>query len=141
MNITLSRIALMSAITLTGSNALAQANAGTPAAVGTTSQAAADATQKAVPRSDTGTVVRTSPSAVDKARQVAPAPPPHRPALPARSTPPRLRRARVRPGPTGTDSRQFRQPFVIIRSQYEHAHHSRKQRPRQRRTPRHRPFP
>lgn len=75
MNITLSRIALMSAITLTGSNALAQANAGTPAAVGTTSQAAADATQKAVPRSDTGTVVRTSPSAVDKARQVAPAPP------------------------------------------------------------------
>jgi hypothetical protein len=73
MNTMLSRIALMSAITFMGSNALAQANAGTPAAVGTTPQAAAEATQKAVPRSDTGTVVRTSPSAVDKARQVAPA--------------------------------------------------------------------
>ena len=40
----------------------------TPAAVGVTPQAATDANRKAVPRSDTGTVVRTSPNAADSAR-------------------------------------------------------------------------
>ena len=38
-----------------------------PAAVGVSPQTAAEANQKAVPRSDTGTVVRTSPSPADKA--------------------------------------------------------------------------
>ena len=36
--------------------------------VGVTPQAAAEATKKAVPRSDTATVVRTSPNAVDATR-------------------------------------------------------------------------
>ena len=36
--------------------------------VGVTPQAAAEANRQAVPRSDTGTVVRTSPSAADTAR-------------------------------------------------------------------------
>ena len=40
----------------------------TPTAVGVTPQAATDANRKAVPRSDTGTVVRTSPNAADSAR-------------------------------------------------------------------------
>lgn len=45
-----------------------------PAGVGTSAQTAAEANQKAIQRPDTGTVVRTSPSAADKARQtVAPA--------------------------------------------------------------------
>ena len=39
-----------------------------PDAVGVSPKTAAEATQKAVPRSDTGTLVRTSPSAVDKAK-------------------------------------------------------------------------
>lgn len=41
--------------------------ASAPATVGVTPQKAAEATQKAVPRSDTGTVVRTSPSPADRA--------------------------------------------------------------------------
>ena len=36
--------------------------------IGVTPQEAATATQKAVPRSDTGTLVKTAPSAADKAR-------------------------------------------------------------------------
>lgn len=36
--------------------------------VGVTPQTASDANQQAVPRSDTGTVVRTSPNAVDSTR-------------------------------------------------------------------------
>ena len=39
-----------------------------PAAVGVTPQTAAEANRQAVPRSDTGTVVRTSPNAADSAR-------------------------------------------------------------------------
>lgn len=40
----------------------------TPDAVGVSPATAAEANQKAVPRSDTGTLVRTSPSATDKAK-------------------------------------------------------------------------
>ena len=43
----------------------------TPAAVGVTPQTATDANRQAVPRSDTGTVVRTGPNAVDSARTAA----------------------------------------------------------------------
>ena len=39
-----------------------------PAGVGVTPQTASDANSQAVPRSDTGTVVRTSPNAVDSTR-------------------------------------------------------------------------
>lgn len=74
----LSRVAILSASALFALSAYAQTPAPTsatsaPAAVGTSPQTAAEANQKAVPRSDTGTVVRTSPSVVDKARQSAPA--------------------------------------------------------------------
>lgn len=44
------------------------ATASAPATMGRTAQEAAEANRKAVPRSDTGTVVRTSPSAADKAQ-------------------------------------------------------------------------
>lgn len=40
----------------------------TPEAVGVSPKTAAEANQKAVQRSDTGTLVRTSPSAADKAK-------------------------------------------------------------------------
>ena len=40
----------------------------TPEAVGVSPQTAAEANQKAVPRSDTATLVRTSPSATDQAK-------------------------------------------------------------------------
>ena len=43
-----------------------------PTAVGTTAQTAAEANQKAVPRSDTGTLVRTAPSATDRATRTMP---------------------------------------------------------------------
>ena len=40
----------------------------TPDAIGVSPQTAAEANQKAVPRSDVGTLVRTSPPATDKAK-------------------------------------------------------------------------
>ena len=43
----------------------------TPAAVGVSPQTAAEANRQAVPRSDTATVVRTGPDAVDSARTAA----------------------------------------------------------------------
>ncbi|MCD2513150.1 hypothetical protein [Comamonas endophytica] len=43
----------------------------TPASVGVTPQTANEANQKAVQRSDTGTLVRTEPSAADRARDAA----------------------------------------------------------------------
>ena len=46
------------------------ATASAPARVGVSPQEAATATQNAVPRSDTGTLVQTAPTAVDKARDV-----------------------------------------------------------------------
>ena len=67
-------ITLAAALALGAGGAFAQTPApampgsSTPSTVGVTPQNAAEATQKAVPRSDTGTVVRTSPSAVDKAK-------------------------------------------------------------------------
>lgn len=42
-----------------------------PTTVGVTPQEAAEANRKAVPRADTGTVVRTDESAADKAREAA----------------------------------------------------------------------
>ena len=54
---------------MTGSPSVASPSASQPTtAVGVTPQAAAEANRQAVPRSDTGTVVRTSPSAADTAR-------------------------------------------------------------------------
>lgn len=44
--------------------------ASAPTTIGVTPQEAARATQKAVPRSDTGTLVQTAPTAADKARSV-----------------------------------------------------------------------
>ncbi|MEG2878340.1 MAG: hypothetical protein RR928_09920 [Comamonas sp.] len=43
----------------------------TPAAIGVTPQTANEANQKAIQRSDTGTVVRTDPTAADQARDAA----------------------------------------------------------------------
>lgn len=43
----------------------------TPAAIGVSPQTAAEANRQAVPRSDTATVVRTGPDAVDSARTAA----------------------------------------------------------------------
>ncbi|MES2888737.1 MAG: hypothetical protein V4739_12100 [Pseudomonadota bacterium] len=66
--------ALIAATCATG--ALAQSNtapttpANPPAQVGVNPNEAAEANQKAVPRSDVGSVVRTGPSAPDKARNV-----------------------------------------------------------------------
>lgn len=44
---------------------------GQPSSVGVSPQTAAEANQRAVPRSDVGTVVRTAPSATDRARDAA----------------------------------------------------------------------
>ena len=54
---------------VTGSASMPTPSASQPTTgVGVTPQAAAEANRQAVPRSDTGTVVRTSPSATDAAR-------------------------------------------------------------------------
>jgi hypothetical protein len=78
MNKHVLRLTVLTGATLLSIGALAQSTApggapmtSTPAGVGTTPQTAADATRKAVPRADTGTVVRTAPSAADRARQSA----------------------------------------------------------------------
>ena len=55
----------------TGAWAQTPGTATTPATVGVTPQDAREATQKAVPRSDTGTLVRTEPSAADRASNAA----------------------------------------------------------------------
>ena len=55
----------------TGAWAQTPGTATTPATVGVTPQDAREATQKAVPRSDTGTLVRTEPSAADRANNAA----------------------------------------------------------------------
>jgi hypothetical protein len=72
MNRYVKLIPLGAVMALTAMSASAQTNApaGTasaPATVGVTPKEVAEATQKAIPRSDTGTVVRTSPSPADKA--------------------------------------------------------------------------
>ena len=67
-------IPLGAVLALVASSAFAQTPAPTmpsasmPNTVGVTPRAAAEATQKAVPRTDTGTLVRTAPSAADKAK-------------------------------------------------------------------------
>ncbi len=72
-----SHLALVCAIVVLTANTYAQTagpgaatpSASAPAAVGTSSQTAIEANQKAVPRSDTGSLVRTSPSVPERARQ------------------------------------------------------------------------
>ena len=67
-------ISLAAVLSLAAAGAFAQTPApttmptSTPDAVGVSPQTAVEATQKAVPRSDTGTLVRTSPSATDQAK-------------------------------------------------------------------------
>jgi len=63
-------LAALSSVAQT-TNSTAPATTQAPAAIGTTPQTAAEATQQAVPRSDTGSVVRTAPSAVDQARSMS----------------------------------------------------------------------
>lgn len=60
------------ALAVASASAQTPAPAGTasaPATLGVTPQEAAQATQKAVPRSDTGTVVRTAPSPANRASE------------------------------------------------------------------------
>lgn len=65
-------ICLSAVLALTAMNAVSQTGTATPAAppvaVGVSPQTAAEANRNAVPRSDTGTVVRTGPSAENRAR-------------------------------------------------------------------------
>lgn len=67
-------IPLAAVLALAAAGAFAQTPAptvtpsATPDAVGVSPATAAEANQKAVPRSDTGTLVRTSPTATDKAK-------------------------------------------------------------------------
>jgi hypothetical protein len=73
MNISIKSIPLAVVLALTVASASAQttapiaAAASAPTTVGVTPKEAAEATQKAVPRSDTATLVRTSPSPANKA--------------------------------------------------------------------------
>jgi len=59
---------LASSATVAAAQGMVQPS-GQPAAVGVTPQAAASANASAVPRADVATVVRTGPSAADRARQ------------------------------------------------------------------------
>ena len=67
-------IPLAAVLALAAAGAFAQTPAptltpsATPDAIGVSPQTAAEANQKAVPRSDVGTLVRTSPPATDKAK-------------------------------------------------------------------------
>lgn len=58
-------------VAATGAMAQTTAPATNPDTVGVTPQDASEAMRKAVPRSDTGTLVRTDESAADKARNAA----------------------------------------------------------------------
>jgi len=72
MKKTLSRLAAATA--LAGAALAAQAQPATnsaPTNLGVSQGTAADATNKAVPRSDTGTLVRTAPNAADRTRAAA----------------------------------------------------------------------
>ncbi|MDQ3059267.1 MAG: hypothetical protein M3R45_07025 [Pseudomonadota bacterium] len=60
-------LTVMSAAAQTTPPASAPATPSTPGTVGVTPGEAAEANRQAVPRSDTGTVVRTAPSAADRA--------------------------------------------------------------------------
>ena len=64
-----SSVALAQTSGTTGTSTMPTMGASQPAtSVGVTPQTAAEANRKAVPRSDTATVVRTSPNAVDSTR-------------------------------------------------------------------------
>ncbi|NMM79521.1 hypothetical protein B2J86_01005 [Acidovorax sp. SRB_14] len=75
LNASIKAMSVGAALALAASGAFAQTTPSTstqpPASVGVTPQDASQATQKAVPRSDTGTVVRTDQSAADRARDAA----------------------------------------------------------------------
>lgn len=71
MKLSIKSATVWAGLGLSASFAMAQAPAtpaSAPANVGVSNSTAVEANQKAVPRSDTGTVVRTSPSAADRAR-------------------------------------------------------------------------
>jgi len=66
------KIASVAVVTAAAMSAHAQPAAnGAPAALGVSPNTAADAASKAVPRSDTGTLVRTAPNAADRAGAAA----------------------------------------------------------------------
>lgn len=69
----LSTLLASAVLSLAATGAMAQTTPvpSNPTAVGVTPQEAAEATRKAVPRADTGTVVRTDESAADKASNMA----------------------------------------------------------------------
>ncbi|NMM78545.1 hypothetical protein [Acidovorax sp. SRB_24] len=75
LNASIKAMSVGAALALAASGAFAQTTPSTstqpPASVGVTPQDASQATQNAVPRSDTGTVVRTDQSAADRARDAA----------------------------------------------------------------------
>lgn len=81
----LSALLVSAALSVAASGALAQtpAPATNPTTIGVTPQDAAEATRKAVPRSDTGTLVRTDDSAAQQTRDAVDAARPSNPAAPA----------------------------------------------------------
>lgn len=66
-SICLAALAALAAASALAQTAAPAAGASAPATVGVTPQEAATATQQAVPRSDTATVVRTAPSPAQRA--------------------------------------------------------------------------
>ena len=63
----LGAVLALAALSASAQTPMPAATASAPATVGRTPQEGIDANRKAVPRSDTGTLVRTSPSPADKA--------------------------------------------------------------------------
>ena len=98
MKTTQLKLALGAALTVGAITGFAQTPT-PPNNVGVSEGKAAAAADKAVPRSDTGTLVRTGPTAADQARAVAPAADPAPTATPApmqpaaQATPAPMRRA------------------------------------------------
>ena len=70
LKLSLKTLSATTVLALATSGAFAQTPAPTTT-IGVTPQEAKEATQKAVPRADTGTVVRTEPSAADRASEMA----------------------------------------------------------------------
>lgn len=81
----LSTLLVSAALSVAASGALAQTTtpATNPTTIGVTPQDAAEATRKAVPRSDTGTLVRTDDSAAQQTRDAVDAARPSNSATPA----------------------------------------------------------
>lgn len=63
-------LAALAAVAVAQTTTTTPSTTGQPAAVGVSPQTAAEANDKAIKRAEVGTVVRTSPSAADKARQM-----------------------------------------------------------------------